>query len=83
MEKKTRGEILVSLYNDQLEVVINREASIRILKTMDPKMIITTKVDMTTMQPTTITAASRLAEMEEAMVHDQARLTAFEEMMSE
>lgn len=83
MEQKTRREILISLLNDQMEVVLNREASIRILKKMDPRMIITTKVDMTTMQPQTITAESRLKEMEDAMIHDKARLEAFEEMLKE
>ena len=83
MERKTRAEILVSLFNEQLEVVINREASIRMLKKMDPKLVLTMKVDMATMQPQTITAESRLQEMEQAMIHDQARLTAFEEMISE
>ncbi len=83
MEKKTRAEILVSLYNEQLEVVINREASLRMLKKMDPRQVLTTKLDVGSMQPTTITAESRLKEMESAMVHDKARLEAFEEMMKE
>lgn len=83
MELKTRREILVSLRNEQLEVVINREASIRMLKDMKPEMVLTVKVDMATMQPQTITAKKRLEEMEEAMIHDKARLDAFDAMIKE
>jgi len=83
MEKKTRQEILTSLLNDQMEVVVNREASVRMLKKMDPRMVITQKVDMTTMQPQTVTAESRLKEMEEGLVIDKARLEVFEEMLAE
>lgn len=83
MELKTRREILTSLLNDQMEVVVNREASVRMLKKMDPKTVITQKVDMATMQPQTITAESRLKEMEEGLVIDKARLETFQEMLSD
>lgn len=83
MEIKTRQEILISLLNDQQEVVLNREASLRMLRKMEPKQVLTVKVDMATMQPQTITVEKRLQEMEEAMVHDQARLEAFKEMLAE
>ena len=83
MEKKTRAEILVSLYNEQLEVVLNREASLLMLKDMDPKKVLTTKVDMTTMQPQVITVEIRQKEMQEGLELDQARLEAFQEMLAE
>lgn len=83
MEKKTRREILISLLNDQQEVVVNREASVRMLEKMDPKTIITTKVDMHTMQPETITVEKRLREMKEGLTFDKARLEVFEEMLKE
>lgn len=83
MDIKTRRETLISLRNDQLEVVINREASVRMLKDMDPKQVLTMKMDMHTMQPETITVEKRLKEMEEGLVLDQARLDAFDQMIDE
>lgn len=63
--------------------MLNREASIRMLNEMKPEQVLTVKVDMATMQPQTITAKKRLEEMEEAMIHDKARLDAFDAMISE
>lgn len=83
MEMKTQLDTLVSLRNEQLEVVLNRKASVRMLEKMDPTMILVEKMDMTTMQPVKVTAEARLKEMSSALVHDQNRLDVLEEMIKE
>lgn len=86
MEEKTRLETLVSLRNEQLELVLNREASIRMLTGLmkeDPDRVLTTSPNLDTMQPEAITVRKRMKQMTEAMEFDQARLDALEEMIRE
>jgi hypothetical protein len=86
MEKKTRQETLVSLYNDQLEKVINREASVRMLQEMakqDAGRVLLVTPDLDTMMPKKVTVADRLQEMEENLKLDQRRLEELERMLNE
>lgn len=86
MEKRTRLETLVSLYNDQLEKVINREASVRMLKKLAktaPERVLVVTPDLDTMAPKKITVQMRLEEMEQNLALDQERLETLETMISE
>ena len=80
---KTQRETLVGLYNDQLVLVLNRKASLRMLQKMDPAKKLTVTFDNQTMQMKEVTVQSRLAEMSEAMDIDQARLEELTLMISE
>lgn len=83
MEMKTQREILVGLYNEQLELVLNRKAGLRVLQKMEPSRVLTTLFDQATMQMKQVTVQSRLGEMSEAMELDQARLEEYTLMISE
>jgi TusA-related sulfurtransferase len=83
---KTRQETLISLRNDQLEIVVNREASVRMLEEMakeDPNKVLVVTPDMETLTPKAVTVAMRLKEMTTNLHLDQARLTTLEDMIAE
>lgn len=82
----TRLQTLVSLHNEQQELVINREAGIRVLQRMaeeDPDRVLTTAPDLDTLTPKAITVRSRLKEMEETYQIDLARLEVYQDMITE
>lgn len=83
MEMKTQRETLVELYNEQLALVLNRKASLRMLQKMVPSKVLTKVFDQGTMQMKEVTVQSRLAEMSEAMDLDQARLEELTLMINE
>ena len=83
MDTKNRLETLVSLRDQQLELVLSREAGLRVLQKMDPTRVLTTTPDLETMQPKVVTAGSRLKEMRENLEVDQMRLEAYDEMIKE
>lgn len=86
MEKRTRAETLVSLYNDQLEKVINREASVRMLEKLaktEPERVLVVTPDLDTMAPKKVTVSMRLEEMKQNLALDQERLETLEQMIDE
>jgi len=86
MEQKTRLETLISLRNDQLEKVLNREVSVKMLEKMmetEPDRVLTVTPDLETMQPKVVTVRMRLKEMQEGLEMDEHRLKVLEEMIKE
>ena len=83
MEMKTQLETLVSLYNDQLELVLNRKAGIRMMQKMNPSRVLTREMDPQTMLPKETTVADRLKTFGEALELDQGRLDEYANMMVE
>lgn len=86
METKTRLETLISLRNDQLEKVLNREASMRLLNKMlkvDPHRVLVVTPDLEKLEPKPITVTMRAKEMREALDLDESRLMALDEMIEE
>lgn len=83
MEMKTQRETLVELYNEQLALVLNRKASLRMLQKMPMHKVLTKVFDQPTLQMREVTVQSRLAEMSEAMELDQGRLDELSLMLSE
>lgn len=73
----------MELYNEQLALVLNRKASLRVLNKMNPTKVLTRVLDQGTMQMREVTVQSRLAEMSEAMELDQARLEEYALMIKE
>lgn len=80
---KTQRETLVELYNEQLALVLNRKASLRMLQKMPMHKVLTKVFDQPTLQMREVTVQSRLAEMSEAMELDQGRLDELSLMLSE
>lgn len=86
MQKNTKKDALITLYNEQLEIVMNRKAGIRVLEKMykeDPNKVLVVTPDFETMQPTPVTVRTRLEKMQETLVIDEMRLEAYEEMIEE
>lgn len=86
MEIKTRLTTLIDLLNNQQELVLHREAGIRVLRKMvaeDPNKVLTTTPDLETFQPKVVTVSTRLKEMEEAYQTDLSRYHAYQEMIEE
>lgn len=86
MEKLNRLEILVSLRNEQLEKVINREVSLKLLQEMaaqDPSRVLRVDTDMEALRPKPVTVQMRLNEMKEAFDIDVARLKMLEKEIAE
>lgn len=86
MEKKTQLETLVSLRNDQLEKVINRRVSVRMLEELaktDPNRVLAVTPDLDTLTPKPVTVRGRLKEMEENLQLDEQRLQVLDQMITE
>ena len=77
---------MVSLYNDQLELVLNRKAGVRMLEKMaakDSKKILHSELDPGTMQMKHTTVADRLVTFKEALELEEMRLEEYQKMMEE
>lgn len=83
MEIKTQQETLVSLYNEQLELVLNRRASLRMLEKLAPEKVLNRRLNEQTMQIEEITVKSRKMEIEEALELEELRLSEYEQMLKE
>lgn len=86
MTQKTRLETLTSLRNDQLEIVLNREVSVRMLGEMmkeDPNHVLVVTPDLETLTPKPVTVKMRYEEMTKNLELDQKRLTVLEDMIAE
>lgn len=83
MEIKTSLETLQSLYNDQLELVLNRRAGVRILEKMNPERVLNRDFDPQTMQMKETTVKDRLETFRETLELDEMRLKEYELMIEE
>jgi len=83
MEMKTPLVTLVNLYNDQLALVLNRKAMLRMLQKMDPKKVVTVKVDPSTLEAVTVTVAQKIAQISETVETETALITEYELMIKE
>lgn len=83
METKTQEETLVSLYNDQLELVLNRRAGIRILKKLPETKVLTQEFNPETMKMDQTTVAMRLKTFQEMIELEEMRLTEYGLMREE
>jgi len=86
MEMKTSLETLQGLCNDQLELVLNRKAGVRMLQKMvekDPKKVLTREFDPMTAQMKETTVTDRLETFQEALELEEMRLKEYQLMMEE
>lgn len=86
MQKNTRKDTLIELFNEQQALVLSRKAGIRVLEKMfkeDPDRVLVTTPDFETLAPKAITVRARLEEMNKTLKIDEDRLEAYAEMIEE
>lgn len=83
---RTRLESLILLRNDQLELVLNREAGVRMLEKkakIDPNEVLMITPDLEKLEPKVVTVQVRLEEMKKAYNIDLERLMTYDAMIKE
>lgn len=86
MEMKTSQETLVELYNEQLGLVLNRRAGVRMLQKMvekDSGKVLTREFDPMTAQMKETTVKDRLETFLEALELEEMRLEEYQLMMQD
>lgn len=83
MEKKTRLETLVSQFNQQQEIVVSREAQIRVLKKLPKDKVVELRMDPEAMNVKQVTASMMLEKATEKLDLDRMWLEELEAMIEE
>lgn len=83
MEPKTRLETLISQHDSQQEIVISREAQVRVLRRLDPHKVVELRMDSEELRLKQVTAKMMLEKAEEKLELDRIWLEEIRLMIEE